>query len=1251
MALKIGWGFSHGHAAMVDELAVGYLAQTLQSQRASIWLCGPLRVEFGARRVEALLPARQGRLVFAYLVLRRERPVARDELVEALWPGRSPEHPNAALDTLISRLRGALGADRISGRRELSLVLGPDPWIDVEVAPAAVAAGRTALEDERADEAFSCAEQALGIIKQPLLRDLDRPWLDDHRRQLEALRPPLLAVMGRAGLLLGGSALAHGVEAARELVALEPFGESARELLMRLLAATGDVAEAVRVYDDLRVQLRDELGIVPSPQLTALHERLLTAPEQLLAIQGSTASRSCLPVGPVVLALPRALETPTGSPFVGRDAELALLRERWTQVQVGARSAVVIGGEAGIGKTSLASEFAKDVHARGALVLYGRCDEDLAVPYQPFVEALRPYTRTVDRDRLRAQLGDLAPELGRLLPELSGSGEPVRGDPESERFALFEAVAALVEAMTCEQKLLLVLDDLHWAAIPTLLLLRHLIRSQRPLGALVLCTYRHTELDRDHPLARLLADLHRDADTEYLSIGGLDEPAIATLLRAAVGPPLDESTELVRLLGTQTAGNPFFLRALLVHVAGSGERARRSVKAEQFEAPAGLRQVIGYRVARLSDSARRALRVAAVAGSTFSFLLIERVLSAEPDVLDALDEAVAAGLLSEAEHGDYVFTHALVRQTIYAQLGAARQMRLHRRLGEALEALGHMQTRVGELAYHFARAATDGQAAKAADYALAAGRNATARLSYEDAVAHYERGLEALALSGQTDDKRRCELLLALGDARWDAGELDTARQAYGQAADVADRLGDNTALAHAALGFCGPHRIELDAAVVRAIADVLQRSLTALGDDDSALRAQLMGRLAYAYFDQHKPLLAIHALEMARRVGDKGALADVLASSHWALHSPDMVHESLARAAELRCVAGEVGNLRLIALAHRRLRSLLLELGDIQDADRELQALQRLAATRGQRHLARVVTALVASQALLHGRLEECEALAHEALALRFEGHDDQALHTFGVQLFFVCKEQGRFDEIVKTVEGYVARYPKIASWRCALASAYAQLARKREARHEFELYASANFSALPRDGLWLSSMSALSEVAAFLDDAPRALTLYEQLLPYADRCAVSFALVCHGSVSRQLGLLATTLSRYEDAARHFEHALKMNAQIKSPLWIAHTQRDYAYMLLVRNRDEGRDKALQLLNAALLTAEQLGLKAVANTTRPLLAAQTDKPPTVSQGGRSDTIARAATSRPRGPRSPKQGPPVASRVGSVRRPI
>ncbi|MCA1698303.1 MAG: AAA family ATPase, partial [Actinobacteria bacterium] len=275
--------------------------------------------------------------------------------------------------------------------------------------------------------------------------------------------------------------------------------------------------------------------------------RGLSRPERVFELRvmavGSAGERPSVG-GPIMLALPTSLRTLAGAPFVGRDREFARLRERWTEVQGGARSAVVIGGEAGIGKTRLASELAHTAHWDGALVLYGRCDEGLAAPYQPFVEALRPYARAVGLGRLRTQLGDLACELGRLMPELAGLGEPIRSDPESERFALFETVAALIEAATHEQRALLVLDDLHWAANPTLLLLRHLIRSERPLAVFVLCTYRETELDPGQPLARLLADLHRDASADRLSIGGLDEPAIAALLEASVGHILVEHAEL-----------------------------------------------------------------------------------------------------------------------------------------------------------------------------------------------------------------------------------------------------------------------------------------------------------------------------------------------------------------------------------------------------------------------------------------------------------------------------------------------------------------------------------------------------------------------------------------------------------------------------------------------------------------------------------------------------------------------------------
>jgi DNA-binding SARP family transcriptional activator/class 3 adenylate cyclase len=990
-----------------------------------------------------------------------------------------------------------------------------------------------------------------------------------------------------------------------------------RAARLRGLAAGGVTVVSQTTAELVRDHLPRELALVD----VGRHElRGLSRPERVFELRRSGAGAgggdtAAAAAAALALALPRALHVPAGLPFVGRDAELERLRERWAEICGGARAAVVIGGEPGIGKTRLASELARAVHEQGALVLYGRCDEGLGVPYQPFVEALRPYVRATGLDRLRADLGHLAPELGRLLPELAGLGEPVRADPESERFALFEAVAALLEAMTGRQRTLLVLDDLHWAASPTLLLLRHLIRSERALGALVLGTYRETELDRGQPLAQLLADLHRDENTERVSIGGLDEHAITALLEAAVGHALDErATQLVHVLGVQTGGNPFFIRELLAHATQPDGRLSSGVTAAQLEAPEGLRQVIGQRVARLSAPAGRALSVAAVAGVTFSFALLERVL--DEGVLDALDEAVAAGLLTEAGRGEHAFAHALVRQTIYEQLGAARRVRLHRQLGEALEALGASHAHVEALAHHFAQAAVDGQGAKAARYALAAGRSASARLAYEDAAAHCERGLQTLTLAAEAQQQLRCELLLALGEARWGAGELDRARDACGQAAELAERLGDATRLAQAALGFCGPHRFEAAAALTQPVAGLLQRALAALSDDDSSLRADLMGRLAaalaYTGVERRNPVLAQQALEMARRVGDKATLANVLASTHRATCGPDTLPESLALAVELGHVADEVGDRRLRALAHTWLLDHQLEVGDIDAVERELDALQHLAEARKERYFKWLVGSFRGSYAHLQGRLEHCETLANVALAHRFEGRDESADQAFAVQMLFLRREQGRMGELLETVEGFAAQYPQLPGWRCALASIHVELGRAEDARREFEALARADFADLPRDAFWLTNLSALAAIAVFLDDAPRARLLYALLLPYADRCVVSTVLLCQGSASRALGQLATTLARYEDAARHFERALEVNARIRSPLWIAHTRHGYARMLLARGRPGDGEQALRLLDEALAAAEELGLKALADKTRPLrLAAEAAAPSAV----------------------------------------
>jgi tetratricopeptide (TPR) repeat protein len=539
-------------------------------------------------------------------------------------------------------------------------------------------------------------------------------------------------------------------------------------------------------------------------------------------------------------------------------------------------------------------------------------------------------------------------------------------------------------------------------------------------------------------------------------------------------------------------------------------------------------------------------------------------------------------------------------------------MRLHRQLGDALETLDG-QTHVEALAYHFAQAAADGQGVKAADYALAAGRSATERLGYEEATAHYERGLQALTLTRQPDEKRRCELLLALGQTHWDTGELDKARQAYEQAAELADKLGDTTALAHAALGFSGPQRFEVSATVTRPVVDQLQRALAALGDEDSALRAQLMARLAsalaYTGAEHRKPMMARQALEMARRVADKATLADVLASSHWASRGPDALHESMAMAVELGQIADEVGDRHLRALAHWWLLDYLLERGDIEGVERELEALQRLAKTRKERYFDWTVAVFRANRTHLQGRLEDFETLAQEAFAHRFVGRDELAAQIFGTQMFFIRSAQGRLDELVETVEGFGAQYPQVPGWRCVLAYMYAQLERRVKARQEFEILARDDFSHVPRDAYWLASLSTLSEVAVFLGDAPRAQQLYTLLLPYADRCLVTFALLSRGSASRSLGLLATMMSRFDDAARHFEQGLKMNAHIKSPRWTAHTQHDYARMLLARRQPGDTDKARELLTQALATAEQFGLKALAVKARATEALGRDPAP------------------------------------------
>jgi tetratricopeptide (TPR) repeat protein len=1035
--------------------------------------------------------------------------------------------------------------------------------------------------------------EALGMWRGPALAAVAyEEFAQPQIRRLEELRLAARHALVDCELQLGEHGAVIGKLEA--LVADHPGCERFGAQLMLALYRCGRQGDALKVYARTREYLTGELGLEPGPELKGLQRAIL---EQSPALGAPADKPTAEPR--LRRALPRPLQPAVGQlPFTGREREVAYLSDSWADIDGGRCQTVVICGEAGIGKTRTAAELAAAVHGEGSTVLYGRCDEGLAVPYQPFVEVLRSLLPTVDLDHLRSQLGGLMDQLGRLLPELTVSGSAAQSDAESARFALLEAVAAVLEVVTAQQRALLVIDDVQWATPATLLLLRHIIRSERPLALLLLVTFRSTELRSDEPLAQLLADLQRDDSAQRIVLSGLDKRAIDALVRAAAGPALgDRAAQLAAAIHTQTAGNPFFVRELVAHLLQANVLSEAGKDPAPFasatlDIPEGLRSVVCHRVARLSEPARQLITIASVAAGAISVSLLKAVLP-EHGLLDAIDDAVTAGLLVECGCGELDFTHALVRQAVSGDLRTARRLHLHRRLGEALEARGDMQAHVEALAHHFAQLALEGEFDKAVAYAIAAADAAGARLAYEDAAAHCQRGLDMLARAQEPHTRRHIELLLALGRARWSTGESDKAREAFRQAAHIAGSTGDAAAAAEAALGFSGPLFFEVAAAETRPGTVLLQRALAMLDEDDSALRARLMGRLAAAcaYADgQHDHrALAYDALAMARRTSDEQALADVLATCYWATSGPSEHDQHLQMARELTRLADEVGDVRLLAFGRTWVIGHLLEQGDIDGILRELDELQRLARTQNDRVARWLLAVNRAMLAHIQGQLENAGSLALEALEQwagprRFA----PAELIYAAQLILLRREQGRLDELVDFVAAAVEQTPEVPGWRCNLAHLYANLGDRDRAKRELELI--ADLSSLPRDAFWLLSITRAGTAACFLDDHSLSRHAYELLLPYANICLVLPAVGCEGSTSRPLGMLATTLGRYDEAEQHFERALRMHAKIRSPLWTAHTQYEYARMLRLRGRPTDNSPARTLLATATATAENLGL-------------------------------------------------------------
>ncbi len=899
---------------------------------------------------------------------------------------------------------------------------------------------------------------------------------------------------------------------------------------------------------------------------------------------------------------PQTAEARPSANLFGRERELGELSRALSEAERGRGSLFLVSGEPGVGKTTLADAVSADALSRGGQVLWGRCWEGGGAPaFWPWVQVLRSYARAGQADAVLERLGPAAQPLAQLVPELGQVSS--NGDAEFEsddaRFVLFNAVTGFLREASRRAPLVVVLDDLHAADEPSLLLLDFLAHEMRDAPILAIATYRPLEVDGSQVIGRLTRD------GNVVPLTGLGEEDVQAFVRERTGL---ESGDLAKALHRATEGNPFFVEELVRLLVAEGRLEwPDELLTGDVPIPDSVREAINRHLAPLPEEARDVLRLAAVLGKEFTFAALERVSQMPPDrLLRTLDRVISNGLVAEEVTvlGGYRFVHALVREVIYDGLGSTARVELHRSVAGGLESLYAQdpEPHLAELAHHFLLAAPGGDLGRAMDYTTRAGDRAMAQLAFEEAVRHYRRSLATLARREPPEPAARRDLLIELGAALRKAGDPVAAKEAFRDAAALSRRLGDADKQAEATLGFAG--RYWTTGVVDESVIELLEDALAALGDEDTLLRAALLARLAtevyYAPPRGRAEKLSTEAVEITRRMGDDRALASVLDARLGATWGPDNLEERTRLSEEVVELAEDAGD-KETALRVRAFHvSCLLEAGDMQGTDAELQAARQRAEYLRQPRYLWHVTGLRALRALMSGRLEDGARLMEEALEFGRRADERIARHLYAIQLTTLRYAQGRLEELEATMRSFVDQYPHLHGWRSTLALLYAELGEAAKARTEFETVGAGGWTDLPRDSAWLLTMSRAADTCSRLGDRAAAAILYDLLGPFGRRNVVlgRVASITIGSASRHLGQLATTLGRLDEAAAHFEAALEMNGRTGARPWLGLAACDYARMLRARGGEGDRERAEELVGHASELAAQHGLAIVEKHAR-----------------------------------------------------
>lgn len=1146
-------------------------------------ILGSLRVATDGRPMDVGGGRQRGLL--ATLLIDANRVVPLDRLIDDLLLDGT-RAATATVRTYVSRLRRVIGTDRLLTQSPGYLLVVNTGELDAERFESLIEqAHDPALAPSEAVEVFDSANR---LWRGPALAEFaDLEWARPVAERLNRLR--LDAAADRLDALLACGRPQKVAGEAEALVERHPLDERLWGLLIVGHYQSGRQADALRTYQRARTKLVEELGTEPGPALRALEQAVL---RQDAGIQphpagssSSSAPRWSVPgqlrdgryrSGPAGAAAPDgAYEIPcdlssvprSAGPFVGRDLALNTLSERTTAAADRKGWIVLVGGEGGAGKTRLLAALAERAAEQSCLVLYGRCDEDTLVPYQAFVDALAPALQhAVPRGLVDP--GPLAADLAVLFPDVhDGDPQLLAGlDVETRRHRLFEAIDRCLGQLARERTIVLLLDDVHFADRAVLRLLHRVVRTSSTCRLAIVCTFRPDEARVGSDLWTTLVDWRRHIPVLDLALPPLTEENVAQLLEGSLHDGDDVTRAragLARRIHQETAGNALFVTELIRDLV-----ARGITSDDELPLPATVADVIEYRASRLPSATQRLLTAAAVVGTSFELVVATDVAGLDDDdAVDAIDDAIARGLVVEASATPdrFAFSHGIVRRVLYQRLAAPRRARLHLAAAHALKRrYGTLGGSVETMAHHLAAAAAGGvgRVAAAVRYCRLAGDRAVLKLSYETAIEHYRRAVALLGPAAPaTEPLRRCELLLLLGEALNQGGDVEEAKDHLLEAAEVATSLRRPDLIARAALAFGGVMPAGIGLRDRRGVT-LLHHAVVTCPPDDTRARALLLGRLAQAEYLMSRRAHRLHradeAVALARALDDRRVLATVLVNRYWALDGPDDVDAPLRSATEVEQIATDLGDLELALHGGKcRLHTLVtidawpevLALAD--DQRRRAQELRQPEYER----LAQMLDAILAGNA---GRFDDAEELALSARELlgarRGQWGHASVVYTLQLQSWRWLQSQLGDGRQLERLERLLRSEPDQPRWHAMAAWTLAESGEPaRAATHLGAVDLPRYLQGDRASDFWLVMVSTVL-AAIRLGDRNHAPLLYEHLLPYRDRNAFVGQAAFLGCIEHHLGLLAQVLDRPE-ADDHLHRALARYQAMHATAYAKHVQ------------------------------------------------------------------------------------------------